>query len=463
MSRDGAIARVRAVLDQGDFLETLRRRVAIPTESQEPDRLSDLHRYLEDEIAPSVARLGYTSKITKNTVPGGGPFLLAERIEDPNLPTLMTYGHGDVVRGIPEQWREGLDPWAITVEGERWYGRGTADNKGQHSIVIAALEAVLAERGCHGFNSRILIETSEEIGSPGLDNYLTENAADLQTDLMIASDGPRLVPQRADIKLGNRGGLSFDLSIKLREGSRHSGHWGGVLEDPGVILAQAIACITTSRGQILIKDWLPDAIPDRVRAALADLEVDPADPTLDIRDDWGEPDLSTAEKMYGWTSFIVLAMITGRPENPVNGVQPEASARCQLRFSADTDHTRFLPALRAHLDAHGFQQIKISAVQDHFFPAWRTDPDNPWVDWAVSSVARTTRTTPLVVPNSAGGLPSELFGRALGCPILWIPHSYSGCRQHGPDEHVLLPITREGLSIMTGIFWDLGEVQGCPQ
>ena len=271
MSRDGAIARVRAVLDQGDFLETLRRRVAIPTESQEPDRLSDLHRYLEDEIAPSLARSGYTSKITKNTVPGGGPFLVAERIEDPSLPTLMTYGHGDVVRGIPEQWREGLDPWAITVEGERWYGRGTADNKGQHSIVIAALEAVLAERGCHGFNSRILIETSEEIGSPGLDNFLTENAADLQTDLMIASDGPRLVPQRADIKLGNRGGLSFDLSIKLREGSRHSGHWGGVLEDPGVILAQAIACITTPRGQILIKDWLPDAIPDRVRAALVDL------------------------------------------------------------------------------------------------------------------------------------------------------------------------------------------------
>ncbi len=463
MSRDGAIARVRAGFDQGDFLETLRRRVAIPTESQEPERLPDLHRYLEDEIAPSMARSGYTSEITENTVPGGGPFLVAERIEDPALPTLMTYGHGDVVRGIPEQWREGLNPWEINVEGEQWYGRGTADNKGQHSIVIAALEAVLAERGHHGFNSRILIETSEEIGSPGLDTFLTQNAADLQTDLMLASDGPRLVPQRADIKLGNRGGLSFDLSIKLREGSRHSGHWGGVLEDPGVILAQAISCITTPRGQIRIKAWLPDAIPERVRVALADLEVDPADPTLDIRDDWGEPGLSTAEKMYGWTSFIVLAMITGRPENPVNGVQPDARARCQLRFSADADHTRFLPALRAHLDAHGFHQIEISAVQDNFFPAWRTYPDNPWVDWAVSSVARTTGTAPLVVPNSAGGLPSELFGRALGCPILWIPHSYSGCRQHGPDEHIRTDITREGLSIMAGIFWDLGEAQGRPQ
>jgi len=463
MSRDGAIARVRDTFDTGAFLASLRRRVAIPTESQEPDRLPDLHRYLEDEIAPSMASLGYTCRITPNSAPGGGPFLVAERLEDPTLPTLMTYGHGDVVRGIPEQWRDGLDPWDITVEGERWYGRGTADNKGQHSIVIAALEAVLGERGHHGFNSRILIETSEEIGSPGLDIFLTENAADLGTDIMLASDGPRMTPGRADVKLGNRGGIAFDLSLKLREGSRHSGHWGGVLEDPGVILAQAISCITTPRGRILVEEWLPKSIPPKVREALKDLDIDPADPTLVMPDDWGEPGLSTAEKMYGWTSFIVLAMITGRPENPVNGVQPDARARCQLRFTADADHTRFLPALRTHLDAHGFQIVTITPVRENFFPAWRTDPENPWVDWTVNSVTRTTGTAPNVVPNSSGGLPSELCGRALGCPILWIPHSYGGCRQHGPDEHILAPLTREALSIMAGVFWDLGEAQGRPQ
>jgi len=463
VSRDGAIARVREIFDSGAFLDTLRRRVAIPTESQEPDRLPDLHRYLADEIAPSLTPSGYTCTITENTVPGGGPFLVAERIEDPSLPTLLTYGHGDVVRGIPEQWRDGLDPWEITVEGDRWYGRGTADNKGQHSIVIAALEAVLAERGHHGFNSRILIETSEEIGSPGLDAFLTEHADAMPSDLMLASDGPRMDPGRADVKLGNRGGIAFDLSLKLREGSRHSGHWGGVLEDPGVILAQSISCITTPRGQILVDDWLPGEIPAKVRAALKDLTIDPRDPTLVMPDDWGEPGLAVAEKMYGWTSFIVLAMITGRPENPVNGVQPDARARCQLRFTVDADHTKFLPALRDHLDRHGFQQVEITPVRENFFPAWRTDPDNPWVDWTVNAVTRTTGTPPTVVPNSSGGLPSELFGRALGCPILWIPHSYGGCRQHGPDEHALAPLTREALSIMAGVFWDLGDAEGRPQ
>jgi acetylornithine deacetylase/succinyl-diaminopimelate desuccinylase-like protein len=463
MSRDGAIAAIRKTFDSGAFLETLRRRVAIQTESQVAERLPDLHRYLADEIAPSLARSSYSCTITPNTVPGGGPFLVAERIEDPALPTLMTYGHGDVVRGIPEQWRDGLDPWDITVEGDRWYGRGTADNKGQHSIVIAALETVLAERGHHGFNSRILIETSEEIGSPGLDTFLTEHAASLGSNLMLASDGPRMDPARADVKLGNRGGIAFDLSLKLREGSRHSGHWGGVLEDPGVILAQAISCITTPRGRILVGDWLPKSIPPKVREALKNLEINPADPTLVMPEDWGEPGLSIAEKMYGWTSFIVLSMITGRPENPMNGVQPDARARCQLRFTADADHTKFLPALREHLDNHGFRVVEITPVSQNFFPAWRTDPENPWVDWTVKSMARTTGALPNVVPNSSGGLPSELFGRALGCPILWIPHSYGGCRQHGPDEHVLAPLTREALAIMAGVFWDLGEPKGRPQ
>ncbi|MEM9813220.1 MAG: M20 family metallopeptidase [Pseudomonadota bacterium] len=462
-SRDGAIDRVRAAFDGGAFLSTLRRRVAIPTESQVPEQLPELHRYLTEEMAPSLEPLGYETTLLDNPVAGGGPFLVASRLEDPALPTLLTYGHGDVVRGIPEQWRDGLDPWEITVEWDRWYGRGTADNKGQHSIVIAALEAVLAERGAHGFNSKILIETSEEIGSPGLDAVLAAEKDRLACDILIASDGPRMRPERADVKLGNRGGIAFDLSLSLREGSRHSGHWGGVLEDPGVILAQALATITTPRGRILIDDWLPRQIPPSVREMLKGLTVDPADPSLKMPEDWGEPGLSTAEKMYGWTSFIILAFVCGRPENPVNGVQPDARARCQIRFTADADHTQFLPALRAHLDAKGFPMVEITPVRQNFFPAWRTDPDTPWVAWTAESVARTTGTAPTVVPNSSGGLPSELFGRNLGCPVLWIPHSYGGCKQHGPDEHVLAPLTREALGIMAGLFWDLGDAEGRPQ
>ena len=455
-TRDGALARAARHYDSGAFMEDLGRRVAIPTESQEPERRPELYRYLTDEIGPSLERQDYRWRVFDNPDPRGGPFLVAERIEDETLPTLLTYGHGDVVRGLPEQWREGLEPWRIIQDGDRYYGRGTADNKGQHSIVMAALAAVLAERGRHGFNSKLLIETSEEVGSPGLDEFCGANRDLLGADLFLASDGPRMKNERPDLKLGNRGAVSFDLIVSLREGSRHSGHWGGVLEDPGVTLAHALASITTPKGRILIPDWLPREIPASVRAAIQGFEVDPGKEFPEIDPEWGEPGLTQAEKMFAWTSFIILAFITGRPENPVNGVQPDASARCQLRFTADADHEQFLPALRRHLDAHGFPQVEIRQVERNDFVAWRTDPDDPWVGWAKKSMARTAGQPPNIVPNSAGGLPSEIFGRNLGIPVMWVPHSYTGCCQHGPNEHILGPLTREGLQIMAGLFWDLG-------
>ena len=212
-TREGAVKRAAEHFEGGAFLDDLRRRVAVPTESQERARAPELRRYLDDEIAPWLARYGYESEVLANPDPAGGPILVAERHEGEGLPTLLTYGHGDVVRGIPEQWRAGLDPWTITVEGERWYGRGTADNKGQHSIVMAALAAALEERGRHGFNSKLLIETGEEMGSLGLDAFCAAQKDRLSADVLIASDGPRMKLGHAEIKLGNRGGLAFDLAI----------------------------------------------------------------------------------------------------------------------------------------------------------------------------------------------------------------------------------------------------------
>lgn len=116
-----------------------------------------------------------------------------------------------------------------------------------------------------------------------------------------------------------------------------------------------------------------------------------------------------------------------------------------------------MPALREHLNREGFPQIEIREAGHASFTAWRTDPDDPWVDWTLKSIETTLGYRPDLIPNSSGGLPSEIFGKTLGVPVIWIPHSYGGCRQHGPDEHLLLPATREGLAIMTGLFWDLGE------
>ncbi|HEY2132816.1 MAG TPA: M20/M25/M40 family metallo-hydrolase, partial [Acetobacteraceae bacterium] len=112
-----------------------------------------MQHYLSGSIRPWLERMGFTAEIYPNPEAGFGPILFAERHEAADRATILTYGHGDTVRGLDEQWRQGLSPWTLSEEGDRWYGRGTADNKGQHALKLTALEAVLAERGgVLGFN-----------------------------------------------------------------------------------------------------------------------------------------------------------------------------------------------------------------------------------------------------------------------------------------------------------------------
>ena len=193
----------------------------------------ELHRYLDEEMTPAFARLGFTTRIYDNPLPGQGPVLLATRIEDAKLPTVLGYGHGDVIRGLEDQWTKGKGPWVTARDGDRLYGRGTADNKGQHTLNMAALDAVRAERGGKlGFNAKFIIEMGEEAGSKGLAELVAAHKADFAADVLIASDGPRVKPERPTMTLGCRGAINFDLVCDLREGGHHSGNWGGLIANP---------------------------------------------------------------------------------------------------------------------------------------------------------------------------------------------------------------------------------------
>ena len=463
-TRQDALEAARSWFDGGHLFQALRRRVAHRTESQREDALPDLRRYLTDEIGPSLAAQDFSIRIVENPVAGAGPLLLASRHENDALPTVLMYGHGDVVLGYDAQWRSGLSPWSLTVEGDRWYGRGSADNKGQHSINIAAMGQVLAARGRLGFNAKWLIETGEETGSPGLREVCEREREGLAADVFIASDGPRLAAARPTLFLGSRGAFNFDLVVDLREGGHHSGNWGGLLANPGTILANAIASLVDARGRILVDGLRPPPIPASVRRALAD--IDPGEPTLRggsagprIDRDWGEPGLTPAERVFAWNSLEVLAFRTGNPEHPVNAIPPRASAHLQLRFVVGCDHAGFVPALRMHLDRNGFANVGVTPARMEMMHATRLDPDHPWVRRVAVSIAVTTGAPPAILPNLGGSLPNDCFADVLGLPTVWIPHSYPACSQHAPNEHLLASVAREGLAMMTGLFWDLGEAR----
>ncbi|MCB1511052.1 MAG: M20/M25/M40 family metallo-hydrolase [Hyphomicrobiaceae bacterium] len=461
MSRVAAVNHALQFFDaaKGGYFDVLAELCAIPTESQNPARLPEMKQYIEQVMSPRFEAMGYGVKVYANPVAGAGPVLLATRIEDPSLPTVLCYGHGDVVLGMEGRWEGDRDPWRLSFEGDKVYGRGVADNKGQHLVHMAAIEAILKTRGKLGFNHKFLIEMGEENGSKGLAEIVAANKADFATDAFFASDGPRTEMSKPNITLGNRGCCNFNLVVELREGGHHSGNWGGLLANPAIILAHAIATIADDHGKILVDGWRPE-VPQHVRDVLVGIDRQAGPGAPEINDDWGEPGFTRMEKMSAFNSFEVLAFTAGNPDKPVNAIPPSARATCQLRYVHGTDEQQIIPNLRKHLDAAGFSNVRIDpppSGNDGVFKASRTDPRHPWAQWMKAAVERGSNHPCGVLPNSGGSNMTHIIQFTLDAPITWLPLSYAGCSQHAPNEHIIKPLMREGLRHVTGIYWDLGD------
>lgn len=444
-------------LDSGRFLAELSRRVALATESDAGGTPPlALGEYLEAEIAASLRPAGFECTTFPNPDPRGGPLLVARRVEDPALPTVLTYGHGDVVSGQDGRWSAGRSPWRLSDENGRWYGRGTADNKGQHTVNLAALLHTLRARGGRlGYNVTVLMETGEEAGSPGLAAFCEQQRGLLQADLFLACDGPRVAADRPTLFLGSRGAVNFTLSLQARERGAHSGNWGGVLSNPATVLAHAWASLVDAQGRIRVPELRPHGVPADIREALDGVPVGGAPDDPVPTPGWGEPGLSAIERLVAWNTLEILAFGAGAPQRPVNAIPAAATLAGQLRFVVGTPWEDLAAILRRHLDTAGFAEVEVRI--DASAPATRLPLDNPWVGWARQTLSRSAGQPVAVLPNLAGTLPNHLFAHTLGLPTLWVPHSHPACAQHAPDEHMLASVAREGLHLMGDLYWALGE------
>ena len=146
----------------------------------------------------------------------------------------------------------------------------------------------------------------------------------------------------------------------------------------------------------------------------------------------------------------------GNLAQPLYAIPPRATAQMQLRFPVGVDHTKVIDAVRRQFVATDLRT----------FPSRRQRMPSSlqvaWIPTIRGSVALRTRSSkpvasrPAVLPNLGGSLPNNIFSDLLGLPTIWIPHSYPGCKQHGADEHIPVSIVREGLSLMAGLYWDIG-------
>ena len=440
----------------GEFIANLRSLVSFVTDSKNSVSNENLIRYYVDGLSGILAELGLQTEIIDNPIKNAPPFLIGKRIESSELKTILLYGHGDTVPLQQELWNEGISPSKLKIIDEKIYGRGVADNKGQHLVNLMALLSVLKTRKKLGFNIKVIFEMGEEVGSPGLFELCEQYKDYLKSDVLIASDGPRVAVDVPTVFLGSRGAINFELEVKYREGAHHSGNWGGVLRDPGVRLSHALSIITNKTGNILIENWKPTSLTEEVRDRLKSLP-NTVSKTLEIDENWGEPGLSSNEKLFGWNSFSILAMKSGDIDVPVNAIQPSAKALCQLRFVVGTDENKVISSLREHLDQYGFQDIKIISENAINFEASRTNLDNVWLKKIEHILEEFYGDKIHVIPNLAGSLPNNCFTDILNIPTIWIPHSYKECSQHAPNEHLPINLLRDALLLMTNLYWNLGK------
>jgi len=455
-SLDQALENSNKWFTDGKFFDKLSSLVNIVTDSKNAVSVEDLTSYYTDGLSDILTDLGLQTEIIDNPIKDGPPFLIGKRIESSELKTILLYGHGDTVPLQEGQWFEGIIPNELKIIDKKIYGRGVADNKGQHLINLLALLSVLKIRKKLGFNLKIVFEMGEEIGSPGLFDLCEQCKDYFESDVLIASDGPRVAIDVPTIFLGSRGAINFELEAKYREGSHHSGNWGGVLRDPGVRLSHALSMITDKYGNILIENWKPTSLSAEVRDRLHSLPATISE-TVKIDENWGEPGLSSNEKLFGWNSFSVLALRSGNIDLPVNAIQPSAKALCQLRFVVGTDTNKVISSLRDHLDQNGFNDVKIIIENAINFDASRTNLNNIWLEKIENIIEKFHRDKIHVIPNLAGSLPNNCFTDILGIPTIWIPHSYKECSQHAPNEHVPIELLQNSLLLMTDLYWNLGS------
>jgi len=445
----------RIHLESGAFFAELGRRVSYRSESSAFGFSLELDAYLNDVLIPELTSMGFSTGLHPQWRSSGNSFLIASRRENADAPTVLCYGHADVVAGMEGQWEDGRDPWSLRDEKGVWYGRGTADNKGQHQVNLDAVRILLDRQDTLGFNLIFLFECGEEIGSPSLGEFVRAHREELQADVLIASDGPRIDAETPTLFLGNRGAYTFRLTADLREDPLHSGNWGGLLRNAATTIAAAVEALVDGHGRVRLRGLQAPPASPATAAALDRLEFRPAvdDPEPDPA--WFDPDLSSARRLWDSNVLEVLALGAGDVDDPINAIPGEASAVLQLRYIAGSDAAAFLPAISAGLEERGLGMVTVQEISH--FPASRVEVSNPWVTWASTIMEEATGKHTAVLPNIGGSLPNDVFVDVLGVPTLWVPHSYPGCRQHAPNEHFLASIGAEGLRIMCGLFHHLGH------
>jgi acetylornithine deacetylase/succinyl-diaminopimelate desuccinylase-like protein len=458
MTTDPA-ARTRIADHMDEWAAHLAAWAAIPSVSALPEHAADTARSAA-HLARRLRAAGFPEVQQWRTE--GAPAVYARwPAQAADAPTLLVYSHHDV-RAIGEADWTTTSPFSPVRVGDRLYGRGTSDAKGQLLCHVWALQTHLALTGrrAPAFHLVFLVEGEEEIGSPHLAELLKEHADQLRCDAVLLSDTMLWSLDSATVCTGTRGAVNAHVEIRGAERDIHSGLVSGSGLDAAAELCRLLGRLHDDRGRVAIPGFYDDVrVPTAAqRADMAAVPFDTADwlARTGCRATGGEDGWSVLERLWWRPAAEVVTLHAGEPGHPLRGVVPAtAAADIGLRLVADQRADRAVAQLRSWVAdqvADGFDHTFLSPPINE--DPYITPPDLPLSAALERSVARTLA-QPVHRIRNGGTSPAALLAHVLDAPVLFYGTGLPEDRWHDADERTELQALRQGVETLTYFYGEL--------
>jgi acetylornithine deacetylase/succinyl-diaminopimelate desuccinylase-like protein len=201
----------------------------------------------------------------------GHPVVYGEWLGAPGKPTLLVYGHYDVQPPDPlDLWQ--TPPFEPTIQGHRVYARGVSDDKGPMFIPIKVAEGYFSTRGALPVNLKFLFEGEEEIGSPSLNDFISDHAELLSADYALSADGAMWRVDTPSVITGSRGLVALNLDLRGPAKDLHSGRHGGAVQNPLHGLVELLASLHHPDGRVAVEGFY-DTVQAPTEAERAEIDA----------------------------------------------------------------------------------------------------------------------------------------------------------------------------------------------
>ncbi|CAG9623712.1 dipeptidase [Sutcliffiella rhizosphaerae] len=435
-------------------LNELKELLSIPSVSALPMHNQDTIRAAE-WMAASLRKLGMENVTLYPT--NGQPVVYGEWLKATDKPTVLIYGHYDVQPVDPLNLWDSA-PFEPEIRDERIFARGASDDKGQTFMHIKALEAILESTGSLPFNFKFCIEGEEEIGSPNLPRFVSENKDLLAADVIVISDTSMMEEDKPTICYGLRGMCGFQLDVKGPKRDLHSGLYGGAIANPIHAVVELLQSFRNADGVITVEGFY-----DKV--AVLSEEEKQAFKALDFNENAIKDEVGVSE-FFGEKGYSFYERVWVRPTLEVNGVYggfqgdgiktvlpSEAHAKITCRLVPDQDPDEILELLQNHVAKNAPPGVEVSVSLFDKGAPFVTPFDHPAIQ-AASRAYEKVWEVPTAFTRGGGSLPIvSTLDEELQAPIVLMGFGLPSDNVHAPNENFKLKNFDKGLLTLC-TYWD---------